>query len=259
MIALIDGDIVAYRCAASLKIDDALDISNWRAAVLMKQILEETGASEYILFLSGGENFRKTLYPLYKANREGKPRPPALEPTREYLVLEWNAKVTDGIEADDALGIAQMADIQYDNPEVPFDLRTVICSIDKDLLMIPGKHYNFVKKEFYEVSQIEALRIFYKQMLLGDRSDNVPGYDGMPRQKSTKLIEQWYREIDDCKYEWEMYEIVKAAYNEDEERIKLVGNLLYIQQKENDTWKLPHEQEPLAGSMRTMAEEPTLL
>jgi len=56
MIALIDGDIVAYRCAASLKIDDALDISNWRAAVLMKQILEETGASEYILFLSGGEN-----------------------------------------------------------------------------------------------------------------------------------------------------------------------------------------------------------
>ena len=160
-VALIDGDIVAYRCAATVKEDDALDIGNWRASVMMDEIIADTGVSEYLLFLSGGENFRKTLYPLYKANRADKPRPRALQTVREYLVLDWNAKITDGIEADDALGIAQTEE-------------TIICSIDKDLLMIPGKHYNFVKKEFYEVSPTEALRVFYKQLLLGDRSDNVP-------------------------------------------------------------------------------------
>lgn len=211
----------------------------------MEQILAETGASEYLLFLSGGENFRKTLYPLYKANREGKPRPPALEPCREYLVLEWSARVTDGIEADDALGIAQTEE-------------TTICSIDKDLLQVPGRHYNFVKKEMYEISPIEALRIFYKQLLLGDRSDNVPGYDGMPRQEPTKIIKGWYKEIDACNYESTMYPIVREAYQGDEERIRLIGNLLYVQRKENDKWMLPHERAPLPESTNLTAEELTL-
>jgi len=239
-VALIDGDIVAYRCAATVKEDDALDIGNWRASVMMDEIIADTGVSEYLLFLSGGENFRKTLYPLYKANRADKPRPRALQPVREYLVLDWNAKITDGIEADDALGIAQTEE-------------TIICSIDKDLLMIPGKHYNFVKKEFYEVSPTEALRVFYKQLLLGDRSDNVPGYDGLSRQKPTKIIQGWYNIIDNTDDELFMLEVVRQAYNFDDERLLLIGNLLYIQQKEGAKWQLP-KKELLSKSTEQMAE-----
>ena len=241
MLALIDADILAWRCACTLKEDDALDIANWRASAMMGEILADTGASEYLLFLSGGENFRKTLYPQYKANRADKPRPPALEPVREYLVLDWNAKVTDGIEADDALGINQTDD-------------TIICTIDKDLLQVPGKHYNFVTKEFRVVSRTEALRTFYKQLLLGDRSDNIPGYDGMARQKPTRQIQAWYYDIDRTDNEMDMFRICLDAYSGDLDRLLLTGNLVYVQRKNDDKWRQPTEELQSESTMNMVGE-----
>ena len=41
---------------------------------------------------------------------------------------------------------------------------TVICSIDKDLLMIPGEHYDFVKGIYREQFTIPAIRHFYRQL-----------------------------------------------------------------------------------------------
>ena len=68
----------------------------------------------------------------------------------EYLVKEYKAEVCDGQEADDALGINQTD-------------QTIICTIDKDLLMIPGQHYNFVKEEFKTVTYLDGLKHFYMQ------------------------------------------------------------------------------------------------
>jgi len=244
--AVIDGDIIAFRCACTLTERDPFDIANWRASTMMNEILMDTGASEYLLFLSGGENFRKTLDPNYKANRADKPRPPALEPVREYLVLDWGAKVTDGIEADDALGINQTDD-------------TIICTIDKDLLQVPGKHYNFVTKEFRTVSSLEALQTFYKQLLLGDRSDNIPGYDGMARQKPTRQIQAWYDEIDRMDAETEMYQLCLDAYSGDVDRLFLTGNLVYIQRKNDDKWQQPQQEKELQlDSTISKQEEATL-
>ena len=159
MKALIDADIVAYRVACTLEDDDAEDFVYARAEDLIDNILVNTEATEYRLFLSGKNNFRYTIYPEYKAHRP-KEKPFWLEKCRQYLIATFNAEVVDGQEADDALGIAQTED-------------TIICSIDKDLLMIPGRHYNFVKDEFQEVTNDSGMRHFYMQCLTGDRSDKV--------------------------------------------------------------------------------------
>ena len=219
MIALIDGDIVVYRSAASAK-DEEQWVAQARADQMLRDILEATGADSYKVFLTGSGNFRRELTPTYKANRPDE-RPEHWQAVREFLVTQHKAMICEGWEADDQLGIEQDK----------VGGTTVICSIDKDLLQVPGKHYNFVKKEFKEVSPDEGLKKLYLQALIGDRSDNIVGVQGIGPVKADKALEGLETEL-----EW--YEKVKAMYD-DVERLHLNMQLLYIWQKPMDKWEVP--------------------
>lgn len=235
MIALIDGDLVAYRCAASCQkqgvVVEDFSIAQARANNLVVNIMQEVGATEQKMFLSGGENFRKTIYPEYKANRKDQERPEYLEPLREWLVVNWGAKVTDGIEADDALGIAQTED-------------TIVCSLDKDLLQIPGWHYSWeigtekwtrpAKKVF--VSPVDGLRTFYWQLVMGDVSDNVPGFDGKMRQKVPKFMEPWQTQMNALEIELDLFDYAHDLYSRDLDAMLLSGQCLYVLRHEEDSW-----------------------
>ena len=213
MIALIDGDIVAWRAAATAEQDDFW-IAKARANETIRRILATLGTDKYMMFLSGEENFRKEIDPSYKANRTA-PSPRHLEDLKVYLVEEWAALVCDGIEADDALGINQNED-------------TIICSIDKDLLQIPGKHYNFVREETYDISEFTGLFNFYKQMLTGDRTDNVTGIPGVGPVKASRILAG-------IGTERESFARVRAAFNDDAEFLR-TGDLIYILKQEGERW-----------------------
>jgi 5'-3' exonuclease len=215
MKALIDADIVAYRVACTCQEDDAQDFVFARAEDLVDSILVNTEADEYRLFLTGKDNFRYTIYPEYKAHRP-KEKPFWLEACRQYLIATFNAEVIDGQEADDAMGINQNGD-------------TIICSIDKDLLMIPGRHYNFVKDEFINVTEEEAIKHFYMQCLTGDRADNIKGIEKVGPKKAEKILAG-------CVTEKQMFDAVREAYSNDEEFI-MNGRVLWIRRKENENWK----------------------
>jgi DNA polymerase I len=242
--ALVDADIVAYRTAATAKEDDEFDIIAYRIDVLMRQILEAADCSDYIAYLSGGNNFRKGINPSYKANRKDMPKPRYLEQAREFLVSEWNAKLTHNIEADDALGIAQ-------------DNNTIICSIDKDLLTVPGKHFNWLKQIYGDLtvqSKDDADRQFWLQMLTGDASDGVKGVTGIGPVKAAKALSNGLNND-----EW--FEIVYSKY-EDEEHFLLNANCLWIMRHEDSEWhkdlsltltdELLPAQEALSKSMKSL-------
>ena len=233
MLALLDSDIVAYRCAATAENNEEW-IAVARTKELVEQILHEVGADSYKLYLSGANNFRKIIYPDYKANRT-QPRPKHLNACKQYLVDHWGATWTDGYEADDALGI---------NQEKTLEGNTIICSIDKDLRQIPGEHYNFVKKARDYISPETAIRTFYIQLLIGDTADNIKGVPGIGKAKAPKIL-------DGCNNEDEMFEAVRDTYNDDKLML-LNGQLIHIFQKENDLWnpeKLKeHGQEVLSES-----------
>lgn len=106
MIALIDGDIVAYRCSAACE-NEPVEIALIRTYDMMQNILDETGASSYKCFLSGDNNFRYTINPDYKQNRKDKVDPIHRQACKDFLVSDWNAIVVDGYEADDALSMEQ--------------------------------------------------------------------------------------------------------------------------------------------------------
>ena len=215
MKALIDADIVAYRVACTCQEDDAQDFVFARLEDLVDSILVNIEADEYRLFLTGKDNFRYTIYPEYKAHRP-KEKPYWLEAARQYLIATFNAEVIDGQEADDAMGINQTED-------------TVICSIDKDLLMIPGRHYNFVKNEYSEVSKEKAMKHFYMQCLTGDRADNIKGIEKVGPKKAEKILEGLTTEK-------EMFDAVREAYSNDEEFI-MNARVLWIRRKDNENWK----------------------
>lgn len=246
MRVLIDGDIVAYRCAATVKEDEDKEIAFYRMDVLLQQIFDATEADEYELWLSGGNNFRKLIYPEYKANRKDMVPPVYLQDCREYLVSVWKAKLSDGVEADDMLGLGQTDD-------------SVIATIDKDLRMVPGKHYNFVKFILDEVTEGDAIRHFYKQLLIGDKADNITGVVGIGPVKAGKAI-------DYLNSEQEMLDTVLCLYD-DYKRFLINAECLWIQQKGQESWtthikkvglilpsQLQQEAEALSSFMKSLME-----
>jgi DNA polymerase I len=236
-IALIDGDIVAYRSAASCQqqgvLVEPVEVAVLRTKELILRIIQETGAQRNLsaTYLSGESNFRTTINPEYKANRKNTPKPEYLDACRQHLVDEWHAVLADNCEADDCMAIAQT---MY--PE-----STIICTIDKDLLQVPGKHYNFVKQEFREVSEKEGLFQFYWQCIMGDRTDNIFGFDGVARQTIPKKLEWLYEEMlqaSSMGTEVDLFDIVRAQYKDDG-RFLMNGRCLWIQRKPEQLWEFP--------------------
>jgi len=221
--ALIDHDLVVFRCAASAE-NDSLNIAIHRAEALLDELLTKTGADSYRAFLTGKSNFRKTIYPEYKANRTA-PKPVHLEALREYALDKQNAELApDTLEADDALGINQTDD-------------TMIVSLDKDLLMVPGKHFSWEIKgkgwtkpdKFTEQTKLGGLRLFFEQCLKGDTSDNIKGIEKIGNKRATALLA-------DCVTEQQMFDAVRNAYGNDDEFI-MNASVLWIMQHEEDVWK----------------------
>lgn len=238
MIALIDGDLLCYRIGFTTEQED-LQIALYRMEDLVGRILDETHADSYKIYLTDSAgNFRQKLFPDYKANRT-KPKPIWLEDLKEFLIVEHGAEIALGMEADDALGIAQVENLRKFDPDPrywnqPKFLESVICSIDKDLLQIPGNHYNFVKQESFHVTPYMGMLQFYTQLLVGDVSDNVVGAIGIGPKKAEKALNHLTTEI-------EMFEAVRKLFKDDE-RLLLTGRLLKIlQSKEELTslWNFP--------------------
>ena len=132
--------------------------------------------------------------------------------------MQWKAILCEGYEADDALGI-----------EATKDKNTVICSLDKDLLQIPGKHYNWVKKEFKTITPDNGLLAFYTQTLVGDTSDNITGVVGIGPVKAGKALNGLLPE--------EYYQTCREMYNDDE-RYYNNCRLLWIWRELGGTWDL---------------------
>lgn len=222
---LIDADSLCYRAGFVVNGEGEQELANWQLDQIIDRILAVTKCETYQLYITGSNNFRYNIYPEYKANRVGTARPIHLQSMREHLITSWGSAISDGIEADDAVGIAQCS--QED---------TCIAGIDKDLLMIPGRHFNYSKEEFSEISEADAFRKFYMQLIQGDKGDNIPGYDGKMRPKLPQFLYPVFDKISDTCHPEEMFAEVLGYYQYDHARMDLSARLLWIQRKEHDDW-----------------------
>lgn len=219
-IALIDGDIVNYRVGFTTE-DVDFPIAKFRVDEMLDNILLTTNAKEFRIYLTAESDktaFRKSVYPEYKANRKAE-KPRWYREIREYLNEEWGAETVQYIEADDALGMAQTP-------------QSIICSIDKDLLQIQGRHYNFVKQEFSSVNELDGWRHFYSQLITGDTSDNLKGLPGRGPAFAKK-------KLGNLSLEQDLFDAVRELYHADgftDEYLIQMGRCLWIWKQENDDW-----------------------
>jgi L-rhamnose isomerase len=221
--ALIDADSLCYAVGfSSNDVDEALAVSRLEATVV--ELCMDLECDDYKGFLTGKGNFRNDIAVTapYKGTRPQE-KPVHLQALRDHLVNDWEFVVTEGIEADDAVGIAAYA---LDEDE------SIMVHIDKDLNQFRGHHYNYRKKEKYYVSEFAGWHSFYLQILTGDRVDNIEGLKGIGPAKGTKLLK-------DCTTVEELYDAVLKAYDGDTARVLENGQLLYLQRKEGDVWQPP--------------------
>lgn len=212
--ALVDCDVIVYQCAfanqgieylhvkedgevaevASSVFPEANCEVHWTSSVpqlhmyidmSINGILSSVNATDYKCYLTGKGNFREQVatWGKYKGGRPAKPR--LYQEARDYIADKWEAEIVEGMEADDALGIYQCS---HEN--------TVICSIDKDLLMIPGDHYNFRNNTHMTIDHVTAMRNFYRQCLTGDAIDNIPGLRKWTGKNATKRMKEALEEME---------------------------------------------------------------
>lgn len=208
MHALIDADRIPY-AFGGFKDDDGHPLQ-WpliaeRVDSNINSIMDGSGATSGSLYLTSDDksNYRisvATIRP-YKGHRSTE-KSFWYEQIRRYLINEHGAIVVHGMEADDAIGIKQCT-MEWGQLSPG---NTIICSVDKDLNMISGYHYNELKQERYWVSETEALKSFYTQLLTGDPTDNIPGLYGVgPKASSVSHISK-------CDNELSMYMVVREEY-----------------------------------------------
>lgn len=207
---LIDADVVCYEVAMSAEV-----AINWaeigepdlwtlhakqgetedRFRAAIEALQERLDATDAILCLTDGANWRLGVYPPYKSNRSTKRRPMLLPVLRDLALEEFNTFLRPTLEGDDCLGILGT------HPKlVPGE--KVICTKDKDLKTIPGLHFNWGKPELglFRVTEEEADLFHLRQAIAGDATDGYPGCPGMGMDTAERALSEGVA--------WEAYEHV---------------------------------------------------
>jgi len=180
-VAIIDADsicFIAHWNSDSKSFDKSLEDILQSTDQIISNLLITIGASKYIGFVGFGRCVkRNVVYPEYKANRKDREPLKYLTEIKNYMVDKWKFFALHGIEADDMVNSVR---VKIDG--------SIICAIDKDLLMLEGTHYNYKKNEWVTVSEEDAALYFWKSMIIGDSADNIKGLEGKGKFFADKLL-----------------------------------------------------------------------
>lgn len=211
-----------------------------------KEIRDATRGAKQEWFLTRGSTlWRNTDARIqeYKGNRKKMNKPVYYDDLRNYMEDRMNAKVCEGLEADDSV-----AATARDNPG-----EYIITSGDKDLRTIAGLHLNpsKIKDGVQFVPELEACRFIYIQMLMGDKVDNIKGLSGTREKpgwgikKAQKAMAQFNTEGDMARFVAEQY---KATHPEGcidihgehmtwQEMLVETANLLFLRRSNSTKFK----------------------
>jgi len=156
--------------------DETLAHYFYSARSMLTSVLKELGASDYVMYIGGKEEFRLNKSKLMKYKDGRPPKPLIFKEMQKYAIEHLDAKVVNGIEVDDQIIIDAY---KKDNH--------VVVGIDKDICSQPVKGFNPDKSNLgvincaslgeLELDSKKKVRGYgYKfmlaQLVLGDKADN---------------------------------------------------------------------------------------
>lgn len=208
-----DGDLLCYTCGGND--DTSVATSRSNALDRIEKARTLSGSERVVLHLTasgstkGDRRSIATVKP-YQGQRDSSRRPKNWGYLREFFEGGhgpfWAPKLWATREADDGISYAC-----WQKYRVTQDLDAVH-SGDKDMRMIPGVHLDWNSYEIvvlnpgdYEVhnadkSKLFGLKWFWKQMLMGDTADHIPGLPEFMGKKvgevtAGKLLAQAQRHV----------------------------------------------------------------
>lgn len=253
----VDMDLLVYRFAYSAEkinplsgqreLTEAFGVTWQRAKDFIGGLHTKFPQMNFIYVMSGDGNFRENIATIKKYKGDRGRRPLLYRTIKEFFKLEYPVLVANGIEADDYISAHYREHGQFGD---------VIMSIDKDFKMIPGVHYNWNTDTMVYQTQTDAWKWFYRQVIEGDRADNIPslyhlvsiGKYGLPAAK--KFSRKGYKKrmntyIDSATSEFRVYRYIASMatkWGAKIEHLDEVCNLLYLQCsfQPGKTWERPH-------------------
>ena len=174
----------------------------------VQSLAKSYNCGEIVVLGDGGSNYRKEIYPEYKANRKERYAEQTPEEEAEFLeflqefgttmnTLKYKGYLTlkyQGVEADDIAAL-----ICQNREELGLEEIWMISS-DRDWDLLVGENIS----RFSTVTRKETTLLNWDEhydfdpeyfltykCLTGDKGDNVPGVDGVGPKRAAQLIEQY--------------------------------------------------------------------
>lgn len=141
-------------------------------------------------------NLRKNIFPLYKANRSDMPIDliKQISHIKEIVqYLGWHVIIVDEVEADDVIGT-------IDFMAKGLNLNVLISTGDKDLIQLISGNTILINTMKDELLNSESVikkfgvspnQIIDYLMLIGDKSDNIPGVNKIGPKTAVKLLNEY--------------------------------------------------------------------
>ena len=206
---LIDGHALAYRTYFALSSSPSIHFTTrsgeptagiYGFASVLIRILEQNRPDYLAVAFDTGKTFRDDIYPAYKATRAKMPDDlrPQIERIRQLVdAFGFPRLEMEGFEADDVLGsVAHLA--------VEKGLAVKIVTGDRDLLQLVNDHIivnlagkslseakDYFKQDVKEYLGVWPGQVVDYKALVGDKSDNIPGVQGIGEKTAIGLFETY--------------------------------------------------------------------
>ena len=231
MLALVDADSLVYRCSWNKELEE-LELAIAELKQLFAGVEEKVFASRMRIYVKGNGNYRQQIFPQYKKHRT---QPPQILPyLYKWLInsSDYNVIVAHGQEADDAISIEAWKRFRNKRKRDSY----VVCSVDKDLIQIPGLHYDMyhTRDRTFYVGRKESEAFLCHQLLTGDRTDNIQGIRGIGDVTASRILEK-ERKLKKKK------KLVLGAWASHsptfwKKELQLCGQLIYIRREKDEEW-----------------------
>lgn len=214
LICVIDADSIPYICSNSaLSKGLPIEAAYKKVDSTIDRILNRNNSDQYIMLVGGSNNYRSIVNPEYKkfrAKYRDKSEAGYYPEVKKYMIDKYYAYRCHGAEADDVCATL--------HSKMPND--TIIVSPDKDLLQIPGGHYDYLKDIYTTVTQLGYIKkttnnkitatgdfLLYYQLLVGDSSDGISGIWKIGPQSA-------YKKLSHCTSSDQLKEVVTNIYKD---------------------------------------------
>lgn len=174
----------------------------------IERLCKALNTKQFELVVGDVKNFRKILFPQYKANR--KPKPEIYQYVFNLIRDKYGFTSLPYLEGDDTCRII------FEDRDYKSEYQKVIVSIDKDFYSVPCNFFRDLNNNntIEKINSNDAEAHLYYQILVGDTADNYKGIPNFGDKKYEELInDKPYLSTDDVIHLFYEYGLSDEDFN----------------------------------------------